>query len=128
MQATLPWHAPLFLPMEPRIQTDLLDAGARYFLPPMVRPQVVLASVIPVAPHDCASGTRVHAQRLPILAQPIEASSTTALPCGQIPACLQERKDCLQSTLVTFATGGRTVVVVAFVLLASHIASRLQLL
>jgi hypothetical protein len=115
--------------MEPRIQTDLLDVGARYFLPPMVRPQVALASVIPTAPHDCASSARVHAQGLPILlAQLIEPSSTTTLPCGQIPVRLQVRKDCFLSTLVSCATHVDVIVVVFFVLLTRAVPGGLQLL
>ena len=119
----------VFLTVEPRIQTDLLGVGTCYFLPPMVRPQVPLAIVGPVVPHERPPNRGVHAKGVPILlAQPIEASSTTAIPCEQISVCLQIRKDCLQSTLMSCATRVEIIVVVAFVLLGSGISSGLQLL
>ncbi len=113
--------------MEPRIETDLLYTRARYFLPPMMRSEVALASVIPIVPQECTSYCGMHTERLPIpLAQPIEASSTPACPGRKTLVRLQIRKDCLQSTLVTFATSGRIVVVMALEIFASRITGGLQ--
>ena len=113
--------------MEPRIQTDLFHARARYFLASMMRSEVAFASVIPIVPHERLPCRRVHTQGRPIMqAQPVEARRAAAVPCGQIPVCLQLRKDCLQSTLVTFATSGRIVVVVALILLTIAIPCCLQ--
>jgi hypothetical protein len=64
-----------------------------------------VASVIPVVPHERLPCRGVHMQGRPIMqAQPVEARRAAAIPCGQIPVCLQIRKDCLQSTLMSCAT------------------------
>eukprot|EP00973_Karenia_brevis_P017411 2388673-Karenia_brevis.AAC.1 len=55
-------------------------------LPSVQCAKIAFASVIPIVPHDCASGARVHAQRLHIpLVQLIATCSATAYPCGQLP-------------------------------------------
>ena len=110
--------------MEPCIQTYFVHAWAGYHLSTMMRPRVALAVVI-VVPHDRPAYRGVHAKGCPILlAQPIEASSTTAIPRGKAPLFLRIRKDCLQSTLATPAPSGR--VVMALVLLANRVAGGLQ--
>ena len=90
----------------------------------MMRPRVALAAVI-IVPHDRPAYRGVDAKGFPILlAQPVEASSTTAVLRGEAPVRLQVRKDSLQSTLATPAPSGR--VVMALVLLANRVAGRLQ--
>ena len=110
--------------MEPCIQTYFVHAWAGYHLSTMMRPRVAPAVVI-VVPHDRPAYRGVDAKGFAILlARPIEASSTTAIPRGKAPVRLQVRKDSLQSTLATSALCGR--VVMALVLLASRVAGGLQ--
>ena len=123
-RAALPCRLSWLRPMEPCIQTYFVHAWAGYHLSTMMRPRVAPAVVI-VVPHDRPAYRGVHAKGCPILlAQPIEASSTSAVPRGKAPVRLQVREDCLQSTLATPAPSGR--VVMALLLLANRVAGGLQ--
>ena len=105
--ATLPRRLSWLLPMEPCIETYFHHVGAGHLLSTMLRSLVALAVVI-IVPQHCPAYRGVHAKGFPVSAQTLEPSSTTTLPCGQTPACLQVRKDRLQSTLVDSGnTAGR---------------------